>query len=57
MSSQYSRTIWSPLSSICSASGVGISRATRWVPPPPGKTPTFTSGSPTRALSVSATIR
>jgi hypothetical protein len=48
---------WSPRNSICSASGVGISRATRWVPPAPGNRPTLISGRPTRALSESATIR
>ena len=49
--------IWSPLTSICRASGVGISRATRWVPPPPGNSPTLTSGRPTRVFSLSDAIR
>ena len=48
---------WSPLNSICSASGVGISRATRCVPPPPGNRPTLISGRPTRVLSLSEAIR
>ncbi len=43
-----------PLSSICSASPGGIRRATRWVPPAPGKSPTLTSGRPSLVFGLSA---
>ena len=49
--------ICSPLNSICSASPVCISRATRCVPPPPGNSPTLISGSPTRVLGWSEAMR
>ena len=47
----------SPLSSNCSASGSGIMRAMRWVPPAPGNSPTLISGNPTRVFALSAATR
>ena len=46
-----------PEVSICRASCVLASRGTRWVPPAPGKMPTFTSGSAILTLSPSAATR
>ena len=57
MLARLSGRICSPLNSICSASPVCIRRATRCVPPAPGKSPTLISGRPTRVASRPTTTR
>jgi hypothetical protein len=53
----FARLTASPFNSICIASCGGTMRGTRWVPPAPGKSPTLTSGSPSRVLGFSAATR
>ncbi|MQM39778.1 hypothetical protein KBTX_03810 [wastewater metagenome] len=48
---------WRPVSIMSSASGSPTSRGSRWVPPPPGNSPSWTSGRPSRVWPASVQMR